>query len=284
MNLRKIILIASLIAMHHNAGPAMQQSLITIQTNEKPIIYTTRINDTTFFAIKPHVCKIKNGQTPSRQELLKRFTPEHHAWYADGCNNSELNTLIDAFITHIQEQIFSKTPKKEKPFLAIFDIDETVLTQYGTLFRLVKNDVENNTQTEHSMTTLTPSFRYLDPITPMLKLYQFFIERGCKIAFITNRPDTEQHRSLTITQLNDFGYTAYDELHLRAQSQTGSTGQYKELLRSQLADTYDIVAIIDDNHENLQGKHLGVAVLWVPSLLAQYDAEVTFFEQMFLQD
>lgn len=261
----------------------MEQKII-IPTNKKPIIYTTRIKDTTFFATKPHVQKIKNGETLSREEQLKRFTPEHHAWYADGCNNSELNTLIDAFITHIQEQIFSKTPKKEKPFLAIFDIDETVLTQYVTLFRLVKNDVENNTQTEHSMTTLTPSFRNLDPITPMLKLYQFFLERGCKIAFITNRPDTEQHRSLTITQLNDFGYTAYDELHLRAQSQTGSTGQYKELLRSQLADTYDIVATIDDNHENLQGKHLGVAVLWVPSLLAQYDAEVTFFEQMFFQD
>lgn len=283
MNLRKITLIALLIAMHHNAGPAMQQSLI-IPAKEKPVIYTTRIKETTFFATKPHVHKIKNGQTPSRQELLKRFTSQHHAWYADGCNNSELNTLIDAFITYIQEQIFSKAQKKESPFLAIFDIDETVLTQYGTLFRLVKNDVENNKQTEHSMTSLTPSFRNLDPITPMLKLYKFFLERECKIAFITNRPDTEQHRSLTITQLNDFGYTAYDELHLRAQSQTGSTGHYKELLRSQLANTYDIVATIDDNHENLQGKHLGIAALWVPSLLAQYEGEVTFFEQMFLQD
>ncbi len=262
----------------------MQQSFIIIPANEKPVIYTTRINNTTFFATKPHVQKIKNGLTHSRQELLKRFTSEHHAWYADGCNNSELNTLIDTFITHMQEQIFSIIPKKEKPFLAIFDIDETVLTQYGTLFRIVKNDVENKTQTEHSMTTLTPSFRNLDPITPMFKLYQFFLERGCKIAFITNRPDTEQHRSLTIKQLHDLGYTAYDGLYLRAENQLGSTGQYKELLRSQLADTYDIVATIDDNHENLQGKHLGVAVLWVPSLLAQYDAEVTFFEQMIFQD
>ena len=27
--------------------------------------------------------KIKNGQIPSRQELLKRFTPKHHAWYSE---------------------------------------------------------------------------------------------------------------------------------------------------------------------------------------------------------
>jgi hypothetical protein len=150
-------------------------------------------------------------------------------------DNSTLQKLVDTFIAHLETQQHASITTKPK--LAIFDIYDTLLTQQGT-----------------------------DSIKPVVMLYNYFLTHNYTLVLISGRKNTPERKKQTIQRLNAHKIVyKQNMLFLRPTTWSQSVGNWKESIRKQLNESYDIIATIDDDWHNLTGSYVGVVALWVPS-------------------
>jgi hypothetical protein len=239
------------------------------------VIITALVNSVFFFAATPPGHKIFTapGQHRPSQEITERLTPTVHAWYDNnGTDNIVLNGLVDAFIAHLgrhEEQHYLSQCKK--PPLAVFDIDETVLSAYQSL---KKNTAE---VTSYAWASTIDAMK---PLQPLQRLYTFLLASGIQIAFVSARSNSTSLRTKIIQKLNSSGYPIFVDVLLYPASWKATTAQWKEFARNSLAGKYTIVATIDDDWRNLQGNNVGRWALWVPGCILTIPKEQLFYAQL----
>lgn len=131
--------------------------------------------------------------------------------------------------------------------LVIFDVDETAL---------------------HPADLLKA---HPQPVDFVLELYRYVQSLGVAVMFMTARPEFAQE--MTEIQLARAGYTDYARIILMPLDYVGKSdaaaskkesllfhAQWKETMREQLVEKYDILAVVDDIEENLSGSHTGLKV------------------------
>jgi acid phosphatase len=168
-------------------------------------------------------------------------------YYENGQYDAEMDEIIDDTIDKLSRMNF--TDKS----LAIFDIDETILSNYP------------HTQALGFGFNLKLWNEWLlqadAPVIPQTKkLYDWLIDKGVNVVFITGRQ--YEIRDATIKNLNEQGITQYVDVITRSpKTSKMSAAVYKNYERSVLADKgYDIVLTIGDQWSDLEGENTGLKV------------------------
>lgn len=195
----------------------------------------------------------------STSELVNMAVAKRNVenYYENGQYELEMKAIIDYTIKKLSTADLGENP------LAIFDIDETALSNYehtkelGFGFNwklwqdwLLKADAPAITETK--------------------RLYDWCLRNGVKVAFITGRqPDVYD---ATVKNLKEQGFTEFEKLITRSERTSKMSAIiFKNYERGILADQgYNIVLCIGDQWSDLEGDNLGLPVK-LPNYLYQID-------------
>jgi hypothetical protein len=140
-----------------------------------------------------------------------------------------------------------------KKLAIVFDIDETVLSNYE---KAIEPDNFVFGPLSQAETTLELGLA----IKPSLDLYNAAKARGITPFFITGRGESADNRSHTESNLHREGFSDWKQLYLKPSGFTGTTVDYKSGARADIEDQgYRIVASVGDQYSDLAGGHEDVA-------------------------
>lgn len=168
-------------------------------------------------------------------------------YYESGKYDEELNEVIKK-----AREKFQSIKIKDNS-VAIFDVDETVLSNYDLAVMMGYGYVyEMNKKWNAEMKA---------PAIPQVKeLYDFLITKGAKIIFLTGRniPEYEVTFKNLITQ----GYTVFDTLITQREHEYKLTAEeFKSAKRKELVEFgYDIIGTVGDQWSDLNGNFHGIQV------------------------
>ena len=137
---------------------------------------------------------------------------------------------------------------KDKKLAIVFDIDETILSNYTTMEML--NFGGSITEFERMINT-----RNVPVIPATLALYQQAEQTNVHVFFITGRRDTPENRKNIEQNLRQAGFSHYDGLSLKPVNyHENSVSPYKTAERKKIAaQGYDIVFNMGDQVSDLTG-------------------------------
>jgi acid phosphatase len=187
-----------------------------------------------------------NGCCPTLQNL-ETVKNEVANYYESGRYDSELKEII----SDIKPEFESINVGLKSA--VVFDVDETTLSNYKVTkeldFGYVKHLWEEWILKEEA-----------DAIIPVRDFYNYLVDRGFKIIFITGRKDY-QHQA-TFNNLIKAGYTKFDTLITRnADEYKLSAVEYKSAKRTELTSKgYDIKGNFGDQWSDLEGVYSGIKV------------------------
>jgi len=168
-------------------------------------------------------------------------------YYESGKYDEELNKVIN----NAKEQ-FQQVEFKEN-FVVIFDVDETVLSNYELAEQMGFGYVyEMNKKWNAEMKA---------PAFPQVKeLYDFLIEKGTRIVFLTGRNIPEYE--VTYKNLKQEGYEVFDTLITQREYEYELTAQeFKSSKRKELVEEgYEIIGTVGDQWSDLNGDYHGIQV------------------------
>lgn len=167
--------------------------------------------------------------------------------YYDCCYHKEVRSVISEATTHLLEHV-KKNQKKEQPepLAIVFDIDETVISNYH-IMRELKFQT-NATNFRHHI--LRGEGKTLQP---SLELYQLAKKHKVAVFFVTGR-DELLHK-VTSENLRAAGFADWDGLFLKPlEYQEKSIVPFKSDSRSKIEKMgYRIVASIGDQVSDYEG-------------------------------
>jgi len=168
-------------------------------------------------------------------------------YYESGKYDEEL----DEVIKNAREQ-FQEVEIKENS-VVIFDVDETVLNNYGLAELMGFGYVyEMNKKWNAELKA---------PAIPQVKeLYDFLIEKGAGIVFLTGRNIPEYE--VTYKNLKQEGYTVFDTLITQREHEYELSAQeFKSSKRKELIEKgYEIIGTVGDQWSDLNGEYHGIQV------------------------
>jgi predicted secreted acid phosphatase len=152
------------------------------------------------------------------------------------------NVARDYLETHF------KNVRKEEKLAAVFDIDETSLSNWDAM--------KDCGFCAYSIQSKYYSIEHDTAIVPVLELYNFAKEHGIAVFFVTGRP--EKQRQLTVTNLKEVGYSGWTDLYMQPDPPAGATKpparEFKPKNRQAIVDKgYRIVLSIGDQASDLAG-------------------------------
>lgn len=204
---------------------------------------TTRTLLITSFAI---ILTMLSGCSPSLQNIgvLKK---EVTKYYESGLYESELKEIINDAKSEI-EKISAASMSA-----IILDVDETTLSNYAYI-KYYDYGYEKKAWDEWI------AKEEAEPIIPVRDLYNYLIDRGFRIIFITGRKDYQY--GATYNNLINAGYTKFDTLITRSSHDQGKSAvEYKSIKRTELtAKGYEIKANIGDQWSDIEGTFSGIKV------------------------
>lgn len=169
------------------------------------------------------------------------------SYYESGGYDKETEEIINSAIRQFE------TVEANNSTVVIFDVDDTALSYYeldksisfGYVPELWDRWVEEKT---------VPAVRQVK------KLYDFLINRGFKVIFISGRKD--YHYKGTIRNLLSAGYTRFDTLIVRSKAEYELDAvNYKSSKRKELtAKGYKVAGTIGDQWSDLEGTYHGIQV------------------------
>jgi len=172
---------------------------------------------------------------------------EVNEFYESGRYDEEL----DEVIKNALEQ-FEKVEFKENS-VVIFDVDETVLNNYGLAELMGFGYVyELNKKWNAEMKA---------PAIPQVKeLYEYLLANGAKIIFLTGRNIPEYE--VTYKNLKQEGYEVFDTLITQREHEYELIAQeFKTSKRKELVDEgYEIIGTVGDQWSDLNGEYHGIQV------------------------
>lgn len=142
--------------------------------------------------------------------------------------------------------IENKSLAKPKKLAVVFDIDETVLSNYPTMLKMnFGGELKNIIRAEDNGK---------DPaITPSLNLFNLTKKDNVAIFFITGRKPFE--RAITVKNLKDAGYKGWTKIYFKPSDyKEHSAAPYKTGIRKKITKQgYDIVFSMGDQFSDLRG-------------------------------
>lgn len=147
---------------------------------------------------------------------------------------------------------FSKLEAKPNS-IVVFDIDETALNNYQEIKRI-------GFGYEHRMWDEWLQKAEAPAIPEVKDLYNFLIERGFKIVFITGKRDYQY--DATLKNMLAVGYTKFDTIITRRNDEYKmKSAHFKSQKRKELVEKgYDIVGCIGDQESDCVGENCGIIV------------------------
>lgn len=172
-------------------------------------------------------------------------------YYESGKFDKELSNVVKDAEKKLNEIDFKDSSNGKK--VVIFDVDETVLNNYGLAKQMDFGYVyELNKKWNQELKA---------PAFPQVKeLYNYLLQRGSRIIFLTGRNTAEY--DVTYKNLLKAGYSKFDTLITqREDEQNLSTQEFKSKKRIELArDGYDIVGTVGDQWSDLEGEYHGIQI------------------------
>jgi predicted secreted acid phosphatase len=201
------------------------------------------------------------GQTSSHPLPGPVFEePENHAIVVDrlmryhdsGEYEREIREVANSARDYL-EMRFPGEVRKEAKLAAVFDIDETALSNwdvmagcgfcsYPTQLQLYKDNLYSSAH---------------DPaITAVLELFNFAKAKGIAVFFVTGRPESQ--REVTVANLHEAGYSGWTDLYMQPDLPQGPPKPparvFKPKNRQAITDKgYQIVLNIGDQASDLAG-------------------------------
>ncbi len=168
-------------------------------------------------------------------------------YYESGKYDEELNEVIKNAREQFQEVEFKENS------VVIFDVDETALNNYG-LAELMGFGYVYNMNKKWNAELKAPA------IPQVKELYDFLIENGAKIIFLTGRNITEYE--VTYKNLKQEGYTEFDTLITQREYEYELSAQeFKSSKRKELMEKgYEIIGTVGDQWNDLNGEYHGIQV------------------------
>ncbi len=168
-------------------------------------------------------------------------------YYETGGYDKELDDVI----TDAKEK-FDEIEFKENS-VVIFDIDETALNNYGLAKQMDFGYVYDlNKKWNEELKA---------PAIPQVKaLYEYLLNRGANIIFLTGRNYTEY--DVTYNNLIQTGYTKFDTLITQREDEINLKSlEFKSKKRTELTEQgYQIVGTVGDQWTDLNGPHSGIQI------------------------
>jgi acid phosphatase len=168
-------------------------------------------------------------------------------FYESGRYDEEL----DEVIKNALEQ-FEKIEFKENS-VVIFDVDETVLNNYG-LAELMGFGYVYEMNKKWNAEMKAPA------ISQVKELYDYLLANGAKIIFLTGRNIPEYE--VTYKNLKQEGYEVFDTLITQREYEYELTAQeFKTSKRKELVENgYEIIGTVGDQWSDLTGEYHGIQV------------------------
>jgi acid phosphatase len=176
--------------------------------------------------------------------------PENHTievdrlfrYHDSGEYQMQIREVANAARDYLEERF--RDSQKERKLAAVFDIDETALSNWAAMSDcgFCSYRVEKKLYTEDH-----------DPaITPVLELFNYAKKNGIHVFFLTGRQESE--RTATIRNLNEAGYSGWEELIMRPDNDKDPARVFKPEERRKLEDKgYRIILNIGDQASDLSG-------------------------------
>lgn len=201
----------------------------------------------TFFIFLPLLISLQ-----SNADTVKKLTPEKlKSYYESGQYYKEMGRNLNDAKEYLDRQLQSE---RLNPLAIVLDIDETTLSNYQDLERF---GFTHNTQ------ALTAAFMLgqSPAIEPVLNLYEYAIQRGVHVFFISERLNTPEIISKTVQNLKQAGYTKWDNLILKPLDSKQTDQEFKIATRRYIASQdYDIIMNVGDQDSDLKGGYAEIKV------------------------
>ncbi len=178
-------------------------------------------------------------------------------YYESGAYAEEVKAVIDSAENELAKLRLAKNS------VVVFDIDDTILSGYeytesmgfGFTFETWKNHILQAEQ---------------ESVPHIKEFYDFILNRGLKIVFITGRSSVFYNATKINLQRN--GFNNYDTLICRnLEEEKLSAVVYKNIKRRELTDNgYKIIATIGDQLSDLEGDNTGIKIK-LPNYLYKID-------------
>ncbi len=168
-------------------------------------------------------------------------------YYESGKYDEELNEVIKNAREQFQEVEFKENS------VVIFDVDETVLSNYG-LAELMGFGYVYKMNKKWNAELKAPA------IPQVKELYDFLIEKGAGIVFLTGRNIPEYE--ITYKNLKQEGYEVFDTLITQREHEYElSAIEFKSSKRKEITEKgYEIIGTVGDQWNDLNGKYHGIQV------------------------
>jgi len=169
-------------------------------------------------------------------------------YYDSGTYLKEVDNVTKDAQAFLQQKINEAKLNPKEKLAIIFDIDETVLSNFENMKRL--------RFTKNKEALVVAYAQGKDPvIQPSLELYNFAKANNVTIFFVTGRADSEEIRKSSEENLTNVGFSAWKALIMRPLDyENSSIVAFKSGVRKQLTDEgYTIVLNIGDQHSDLAG-------------------------------
>ena len=162
----------------------------------------------------------------------------------DGRYNRDITQVAKAAHDWVETRAASATPNEK--LAAVFDIDETLISN-------LSNMITCGFCSSGAQARLFQGVR-IPPIPQVRDLYSFAKSKGIAVFVVTGR--YESGRDLTIHDLQDAGYSGWDELLMRPVTDSNPAAAMKASLRAGVERKgYRIVLNIGDQLSDLVGGH-----------------------------
>lgn len=225
--IKKIGLIVSLLAVSIGGGYYLHHYAVA---HQQPIHFRVALEE------------FKHTNDEKAFELHKEQIKNY---YTCGNYDKELEKIVEN-----AKHYFEKIPVHDYSVI-IFDIHDTSIYDYQTM------DIFKFVWACQWLRDYTAA-RKAPPIKPVLALYNFLLEKGFKVIFITAREDTRQGE--TLAAIDHAGYKNFTDFFARPDDPNLQGGPWKLSVRKKLACMYDIIGNIGDRPTDFEGGYNGYAV------------------------
>jgi predicted secreted acid phosphatase len=178
---------------------------------------------------------------------LSTAREELKQYYESGKYDEELSAIIEE-----AKKSFGELEFKENS-VVIFDVDETVLDNYG-LAELMGFGYVYEMNKKWNAELKAPA------ISQVKELYDYLLSKDAKIIFLTGRNIPEYE--VTYKNLKQAGYVTFDTLITQREHEYElSALEFKSSKRKELVDRgYEIIGTVGDQWSDLKGPHHGIQV------------------------
>jgi acid phosphatase len=187
---------------------------------------------------------ISCGAVPVNLQVAKKNVM---GYYESNRYSNDLKKII----SNAEDEINSLEIKSNSA--VVFDVDETTLSNYASIKKIYfgYDPVGWDNWINEGKAPAIPEVK---------QFYDFVIMKKIKAIFLSSRKGYQY--KVTYTNLNNAGYTAFDTLILKSNSDSGlSSLEFKSKQRELLSKKgYDIIAVIGDQESDMEGKDHGLQI------------------------